>query len=34
MAGGSAAATAISGGFWQSTAIAGDLAVVSLGIQK
>jgi hypothetical protein len=34
MSGGSAAATALTGAFWKSTAIAGQLAKVSLGIQR
>jgi hypothetical protein len=33
-AGGTGAATAIVGGFWQSSALAGDIAICSLGIQK
>lgn len=34
MAGGSAAATAVPGGYWKTSAIAGNLARVSLGIQR
>lgn len=34
LAGGTAAATAVTGGYWTSSAIAGDLAKISLGIQR
>lgn len=34
MAGGTAAATAITGGFWLTSALAGELAKVSLGLQR
>jgi hypothetical protein len=34
LAGGTASATAVTGGIWRTSAIAGDVAVISLGIQK
>lgn len=34
LAGGTASATAVTGGYWVSSAIAGDIAKVSLGIQR